>query len=171
MQGKGIRYWWYLCSSRIVLILSYFNLCVTSPRLAAWCDFAVGPHRVKRVSLQSAVCPYSIPRAVPFVTQTERVHLSFPIYATLFSPSVERRDGWQLFVDSMPRLISSACWLGRQRSVTSEVSSPRVSASDLASDISAQLVFVRQVRQTEAQRSSEETLFTHWYNRLLFGGS
>lgn len=81
----------------------------------------LGP-AVSNIFLYKApVCPYTFPRAVPSVTQTERVHLSFPIYATLFSPSTERGDGWQLFVDSMPRLISSACLLGCQHSALSEV--------------------------------------------------
>lgn len=56
------------------------------PLQATWCDFCSKLRLCQTYFFIKSCLSHTFPRAVQSVTQTERVHLSLPIYALLFSP-------------------------------------------------------------------------------------
>lgn len=59
---------------------------VTNPLQATWFDFYSKLQQCQAYFFIKCCLSHTLPRAVQSVTQTERVHLSLPIYALLFSP-------------------------------------------------------------------------------------
>lgn len=106
-------------------MFSYFstNAGIADPLQATWCDFCnklllcQTSFFIKALSVPHLTqgCAFCHPnRACPSVPS----HL-LSVVLTTAEPIMLRRDGWQLFVDSMPRLISSVCLFWCQHSAGS----------------------------------------------------
>lgn len=110
---KKMTWWLYFITS----------IRTANPLQATWCDFYnklllcqtyffIKALSVPHLTQGCAVCHPN--RACPSVPS----HL-LSVVLTMAEPIMLRRDGWQLFVDSMPRLISSVCLFWCQHSAGS----------------------------------------------------